>query len=91
MTTPFDQHLSHNLVPLSVAAREIGDDRYPCSPEVVRRNALKLQVLRRMPDGRLAIDRPTMEAFRRIYRACGYLTPRGARSLDMFAEVSASA
>jgi hypothetical protein len=85
MTTPFDSD-PEELIPLSQAAREIGNDRYPCRPEVVRRNALKLRVLRKLPDGRLAVDRPTIEAFRRTYRLCGYLTPRGARSLEMFAE-----
>jgi hypothetical protein len=68
-----------DIIPLSVAAVLIGTPERPCDPDVVRKRAAALGLLRKMPDGRLAITRQLMREFRRNYRACGFLMPRAGR------------
>jgi hypothetical protein len=68
----------NDLVPLSIAAKLIGDDVRVLDVGTLRRAAHRLGVLRTLPkpDGRLAIGRQTVVDFQRSYRTSGYLAPR---------------
>jgi hypothetical protein len=71
-----------DLIPLSVAAAQIGTPERPLDPDSLRRRAGQLGLLGKLPDGRLGISSSLMKEMRRHYRASGWLLPRGGKRFD---------
>ncbi len=61
---------------LKSAARYVGDDVHPISPEAIRRKVLQLGVADRDELGRLTVPGWVVEVFRQNWRSTGFLGKR---------------